>query len=385
MKTRKNIKILTLITLLLTLIIPQLGCTLNNENQPAENHGYEKTTFALDTVCTITIYGAGKNSDNPSQSPEERAMKLIEEGFSELARYEKMLSKTVETSDISKINGAGGKAVKVSAETMEVIEKGLYYSKLSEGAFDITCGALTDLWDFHRGGGEDHIGKVVPSREKLVEAVKHVDYRKVEIDKEKSTVRLSDPAMKLDLGGIAKGFIADKLCDYLKAKGATGATVNLGGNIAAFGGKPKAFFDKAGDVDFVPFRLGIKNPLSPEGDLLGIYEAKDFTVVTSGTYERYFVVDGVKYHHILDTKTGMPADTKVLQVTITAPEGKSADCDGLSTTCLSIGPEKGKLLLDKVNKESGSKGGFEAIFIMADGERIMTNPDSQFQVNHVQG
>ena len=160
---------------------------------------------------------------------------------------------------------------------------------------------------------------------------------------------------KIDLGAIAKGYIADKVAEFLESKGVTSAVVDLGGNIVVIGEKGESIDNPVG----TEFKVGIADPNS-EG-LLGLLECKDKTVVTSGTYERYFELDGKRYHHVLDTKTGYPADTDLLAVTIVADKGHSVDCDGLSTSCLALGKEKGLKLIQGLD-------GVQAIFIDKDGK-----------------
>ena len=212
--------------LILLLIIPQAGCGSNGENY----QGIAKTGFYLDTVCTITIYGVdpdsnlGKElSEADEEGQQKRIFQLITDAFLECDRCEKILSKTLDSSEISKINAAGGQTVTVSDMTAEVIEKGLAYGTLSNGVFDITIGKVTDLWNFHDFQTEDtsdseagtgEVTDPLPDPELLKEAVHHVDYRKVSVDEDQVT--LQDPEMEIDLGGIAKGYIADRLKEYLK-------------------------------------------------------------------------------------------------------------------------------------------------------------------------
>ena len=195
----------------------------------------------------------------------------------------------------------------------------------------------------------------------MKEAVSHVDYRNIEI--EGNEIRLTDPETEINLGGIAKGYIADKVAEYLESHGVVSAIVDLGGNIVALGGKSAQLVISGDETEF---RVGIKNPNAEDGSLLGIVPCKDRTVVTSGTYERYFEKDGVKYHHILDVKTGYPVDRSVLSVTVIAARGSSADCDGLSTACLALGVEKGMALVKSLD-------GFEAIFVDTDGNVTATS------------
>ena len=341
-------KVLTLLILIVTLIIPQLGC-----NSQVNNPGIGKSSYHLNTICAVTIYSMDGIEDLNETEQQKEALQLITDAFALCDDYEKILSKTVEGSDVYRINHAGGQAVEVDPATIEVVNKGLEYSRLSGGAFDITIGKVSDLWNFQEMDDKgNHVG-VIPEEGVISEAMNHVDYNCVVIDG--NTIRLTDPMAELDLGGIAKGYIADKVAEFLASKGVTSAVVDLGGNIVVIGEKGESMDNPVG----TEFKVGIADPNS-EG-LLGLLECKDKTVVTSGTYERYFELDGKRYHHVLDTKTGYPADTDLLAVTIVADKGHSVDCDGLSTSCLALGKEKGLKLIQGLD-------GVQAIFIDKDGK-----------------
>ena len=330
----------------------------------------------MDTICTITIFGVedsnGEFSELSEDELNQKLLLMITDAFQLCDKYEKMLSKTIETSDIARINAAGGKAVKVNDETIEVIQKGIRYGELSQGAFDITIGKATDLWGFREAeaGEETESGMSgqVPDADVLAETMKHVDWSKAKI--KGNTVQLEDSEMELDLGGIAKGYIADKVTQFLEAAGVTSAIVDLGGNIVAIGGKAGTLINAEGEP--TAFKIGIKDPQSASGGLIGTIPAADKTVVTSGTYERYFVADGKKYHHILDSKSGMPTDTDVLSVTIISEKGHSADCDALSTSCLALGVEKGMALVQSIEDT-------EAIFVDTDGQIHLTSEEIGFE------
>ncbi len=349
------------VLLAITFIISQTACAANEKTN--DNPGISKTGFYLDTVCTITIFGIADADGSLAAMDEENRQRelyqLITDAFKLCDSYEKILSKTIETSDIAKINQAGGQPVQVSDTAAAVIRKGIEYGKRSDGAFDITIGKATDLWDFHEAEEVDESedsGKI-PDADVLAEAMRHVDYTKIKVDG--NTVQLADPKMELDLGGIAKGYIADRVTEFLEERGVTSAVVDLGGNIVAIGGKARSLTDEdAGETEFV---IGIKDPQSAIGALLGTLPATDKTVVTSGTYERYFMVDGKKYHHILNSRTGYPTDTDVLSATIIADKGRSVDCDGLSTSCLALGVEKALQLVQNLD-------GIEAILVDTDGK-----------------
>ena len=341
-------KVLTLLILIVTLIIPQLGC-----NSQVNNPGIGKSSYHLNTICAVTIYSMDGVENLSETEQQKEALQLITDAFALCDDYEKILSKTVKDSDVYRINHAGGQAVEVNPSTIEVVNKGLEYSRLSGGAFDITIGKVSDLWNFQEMDDEgNHVG-VIPEEGVISEAMNHVDYNCVIV--EGNTIRLTDPMAELDLGGIAKGYIADRVAEFLESKGVTSAVVDLGGNIVVIGEKGESIDNPVG----TEFKVGIADPNS-EG-LLGLLECKDKTVVTSGTYERYFELDGKRYHHVLDTKTGYPADTDLLAVTIVADKGHSVDCDGLSTSCLALGKEKGLKLIQGLD-------GVQAIFIDKDGK-----------------
>jgi len=243
--------------------------------------------------------------------------------FEECRRYERLFSRTLCQSDIGRLNAACGKAVVIDEETFRLLKASIRYCELSEGTFDITVGAVTRLWDFQRG--------VAPDEGDLAVALSHVDYRFVELGGSEGErwARLADPRAAVDLGGTAKGYIADALCDVVEACGLRHFLINLGGNVVARGGKP----------DGAPFKVGIKNPQDASA-ILGAVQLHSGSVVTSGLYERAFTVDGVRYSHILNPRTGMPVATDVESVTVVAP--RSLDCDGFSTTLCALGMERGR-------------------------------------------
>lgn len=354
-------KVITLLILIVTLIIPQLGC-----NSQVNNPGISKSSYHLNTICTVTIYSMDGVSDLDETELQKEVLQLITDSFVLCDEYEKILSKTIESSDVYKINHADGQAVEVDARTIEVVNKGLEYGGLSGGAFDITIGKVSDLWNFQEMDDKgNHVG-VIPDATAIEDAMKHVDYNSVVV--EGNTIRLTDTEAELDLGGIAKGYIADKVAEFLESKGVTSAVVDLGGNIVVIGEKGESI----DNPDGTEFKVGIADPNS-EG-LLGLLECKDKTVVTSGTYERYFELDGVRYHHVLNTETGYPADTDLLAVTIVADKGHSVDCDGLSTSCLALGKEKGLKLIQGLE-------GVSAIFIDKDGKVTMSDESIELITN----
>ena len=312
-----------------------------SSDEPVSEDGYY-----LDTICSVSVYRM-KDDDGSVKAAsgmKDEANDAIEEAFSVCKDLEDLLSRTRADSDISRINAAKGEWTEVSDTTAEVIRKGLEFSELSGGAFDISIGGVTKLWDFHAAEGEAKL----PDEAKLSEAVKHVDYRKVRVDGNR--VRLGDPDSELDLGGIAKGYIGDKMAEVLGQKGVVSATVNLGGNVICIG-------KKTDDDDFV---VGVETPFSDRTEIIGKIKAADKTLVTSGVYERRIEVDGKTYHHILDTKTGWPVKTDLDAVTLIADRGRSADIDALSTICLIKGADEGVEFIEGID-------GVEAVFVLSDG------------------
>lgn len=287
-----------------------------------------KTGFYFDTVITLTIYDSSQES-------------LLEDCFSLAEHYEKLFSTTIDSSDISHINQAKGSPVTVDNETIDLIQKGLSYCKLSEGGFDLTIGKVSSLWNFSENDGS------LPDSDQLAAAVSTVDYENIVI--ENNEVRLADPETAIDLGGIAKGYIADRMKEYLNHNGVTEGTINLGGNVLCIGPKK----------DGSPYRIGIQKPFDDQGAAAAVVEVTDETVVSSGIYERYITVDDKLYHHILNPATGYPYENNLFGVTIICQD--SVDGDGLSTTCFALGLEKGMELIERLPDT-------EAVFITEDYE-----------------
>ena len=290
----------------------------------------ERTGFFFDTVITISLYDTADEA-------------ILDKCFEKLAYYESIFSRTREGSDVWNINHNNGEAVSCAPETIDIIGKALSWCEASNGALDITIAPVVDLWDFHEDSE-----KIIPEEKTLAEAVSHVDYKTVEIDGEK--VRLKDPEAGVDLGAIAKGYISDGIRDILRAEGCASALINLGGNVLAVGKKP----------DGKPFNIGIRRPFGETAaDLIQVVSAENASVITSGTYERYFEKDGVIWHHILDPKTGEPVRNGLTSVTILSADG--TDGDALSTACFVLGREKGMELIESLD-------GVEAMMVDENGE-----------------
>ena len=289
-----------------------------------------KSGFYFDTVITVTIYETDSRTERET---------LLNECLSLCEEYEHLFSRTIEGSDIYRINHANGQPVEVSEETASLLETALYYSRLTNGTFDCSIAPLSDIWDFHRKD------TAVPSGQDIAEACSHVDYRKILL--RGNTVTLTDPEMALDLGGIAKGYIADQLKAFLVSEGTGSALINLGGNVLAVGSKPVG----------TAFRIGIQRPFADASDSIAAAALNDQSLVTSGIYERCFEENDILYHHLLDPAGGYPFDNGLYSVTILCES--SAEADALSTSCFGLGMEKGMELIESMDDT-------EALFITED-------------------
>ena len=340
------------------MIIAQTGCS-GGAGSGAAAEPVTGENYFLDTVCTISIYEInGENGEPvPASEAKEAAEAAIDKAWERCAELDKTLSRTqtAEVSEISRINNAGGEWSEAGEDTMRLITEGIRYSELSGGDFDITIGGVTDLWDFHA----DPEDARVPDADTLAEAVKHIGYKNIEIDG--SRVRITDPDARIDLGGIAKGYIGDRMTEVLEAEGVTSAIINLGGNVICIGAK-----DNSADGDEGNFVIGVEAPYSDRSEIVGKVKARDMTLVTSGVYERQIEVDGKTYHHILSTKTGYSVETDLDAVTLAGAKGQSMDLDALSTICLIKGHDEAKKLIEGID-------GIEAVFIMHDGSTDKTS------------
>lgn len=260
--------------------------------------------------------------------------------FTEIARLEDIFSSYRPGSDVSRVSRNAGKGpVEVSPEVVEVVQTALRISEISGGAFDPTVGALAGLWGWSGESG------VAPPVEEVEGLLPLVDYRKVSVDRAKNTVELEEPGMVLNLGGVAKGYIVSKAIEKLKAGGAERGIIKAGGDLAVFQTRGRR-----------PFVIGIKHPRE-EASLMGRVEVVSGAVTTSGDYERYFIEDGVRYHHILDPSTGYPA-RGTMSVTVVAEEPVLADA--LSTAVFVMGSKEGLGVIEGFS-------GVEAVVVDSDG------------------
>ncbi len=289
---------------------------------PKNNKDYSKEGFYFDTYISVKVYSA-KDS------------KKLDECLKLCDRYEKLFSRTLEGSDVYRINNSGGNPVEVDPETYYLIKRALEFCEETNGKADITVAPLIDEWGF---SDKTYSKTDKPDDETIKKSVENIDFRNVELSKN-NTVTLKNPEAKIDLGFIAKGYIADKLKEYLISENVESAVISLGGNILVIGNKP----------DGSPFAVGIKDPVNTE-EISSVIYATNESVVTSGTYERFVEYDGIRYHHILDTETGYPVNNGVLSVTIESES--SLEGDALSTICLILGEDNSQDILKKYNAKA---------------------------------
>lgn len=302
--------------------------------------------FAFNTTITLSAL-----------APEARCEAAFREISEECKRYERLFSRHIPESDIARLNAAWGDEVEIGVETYALLQASRHYCAMSGGVFDISVGPALQLWDFARG--------VIPEASELARSTSHIDWRMLQIRSEAEKegyppdeglrsnalggvdgrhghspryyARLTDPEGVIDVGGIAKGYIADKLAARLDACSIQNYVINLGGNVVVKGRRP----------DGEHWKVGIQDPRRARPALRAI-EVVDASAVTSGTCERSFTKNGVLYHHILDPKTGRPVDTDVAGVTVVA--ARSLDSEGYSTTLLALGIEKGCSLARERNE-----------------------------------
>ncbi|MBQ3226179.1 MAG: FAD:protein FMN transferase [Clostridia bacterium] len=281
---------------------------------------YQETTYYFDTVITLTVYGEGREA-------------ATEAAIARIRELDRLMNAHAEGSELAKINRApAGTPTEVSEEVFTVISRALFFSKLTDGVFDITLKPVSDLW----GIGTEHAR--VPAEEEIRAALLSTGWESVGLSEDDYTVTLEKEGMALDLGAIAKGYAADEAARVLKEHGIENACLDLGGNIVVMGEKPVGFWETiTSGKSSRPFVVGIQKPDAPRGSIAKELTVSDCAVVSSGDYERYFEEDGVRYHHIFDAKTGMPAKSKVKSATVVAKN--AMDADALSTVFFILGDE----------------------------------------------
>ncbi|RYJ42552.1 FAD:protein FMN transferase [Flavobacterium beibuense] len=294
----------------------------------------------LFTLCFISSYGqiAHKRQLSMLGSPFEvtvvardtlQANKYIDLAVAEVKRIENIISDWIPSTQISVINdNAGIKPVKVSDELMALVERAIRISKLTDGAFDISYASMDRIWKF------DGSMKEMPSPEAIKKSVERIGYQKIILDKENNTIYLKEKGMKLGLGGIGQGYIADKIKELLYANGCTSGLVNVSGDINAWGRQP----------DGSQWTVGIINPMN-KSKVFAMFPLEDSAVETSGSYEKYVMFNGKRYSHIIDPRTGYPA-TGIVSVSVFAKTTEVADA--LATSVFVMGVETGLNLINQL-------------------------------------
>lgn len=313
----RQIKYSALLLMLFFLATFPTGCNYSKNQVTAQ-------IFALDTVIDITAYG-------------DKADEAVSAAKAEIYRLERLLSVTDENSDICRINTSQGTAVEISEETYELIEKALKICNITEGNFDITMYNVIKLWGFTTGEYK------VPEESEIINTLVSTGSDKITLsDDNRITVY---EGTTLDLGGIAKGYIADKAAKVMKDAGAQYGLISLGGNIRTVSEKP------SGEL----WKVGIRHP-EENGYFLTI-NTEEGSVITSGAYQRNFTENGITYHHIIDPATGKPSQSDAVSVTVVGKDG--AMCDGLSTALFIGGTEYADIMYRSVD-------GFEYVILGKD-------------------
>lgn len=341
--------ILVIIAVVCTVIVKKIQKNTGMENSrdkvnKSDDVSYSLTEEHFGTILTITLYG----------SDEEKLKDITEQSFDECERLENIFSAKLSGSELSKLNeNAALEPVVVSDELMYLIKEALAYNRLSEGALDMSIGKLINLWGI--GTENEHI----PDADELNPYINADGCSYITIDEENSTIFYTSDIVNIDLGAIAKGYAADcikqYICDNMESPY---GILDFGGNIMTIGQK----------ADGGSWNIGITNPQSPS-QVYGVVSVKDMCVVTSGNYERYFIEDGVRYHHILNPFTGYPAQSGIISSTIIGDN--SMECDALSTACYILGADKALELINSID-------GVEAVFIDNDGKAHTSDGISKY-------
>lgn len=354
--------ILLFIMICVVVVVIGRGNVLKQKKEKEQE--YTTTGFAFNTTCTITLYQGG-------------SQELLNACIQKCAEYEQIFSRTTGNSELYKINqlskqyaeesgtptvspnpslenektdfpdcqvqADGSLKIAISRELAALIQEGLRYGEISKGNFDISIEPISSLWNFTaEDTAED---PQLPEAEEIQNALPLVDYSQLSL--EQGYLLIKTPGVCIDLGGIAKGYIADLLKEYLQEQGVRSGIINLGGNVLCIGEK----------TDGSAFHIGIQEPFAEQNKSIAVVAVKGCSVVSSGIYERYFIENDSIYHHILDPKTGYPRENNLMAVTIISE--KSVDGDGLSTTCFGLGVEEGIKLINSMD-------GVTAVFITKD-------------------
>ena len=346
------------ITLILIIIAGILsGCTIKPVTSVSGNG------FYFDTFVSFTVYGTEDTE-------------IINGLKAECEKYEKIFSAVDQRSELYHLNK--GDTDEVSGDLYESVKKALLLCEYSDGLYDITIRPVSEQWQFVREEPGGPVLTIIPDDENIKKALEKVDYRKVKLSEtEDGKYKIDLNGTAIDMGSVAKGYIADRLIEYLKGKGIKSAIISLGGNIVCLGDKP---VENDGKVEEQDYTVAIKSPFAAKtstnddgsGQYADIVYIRDKSVVTSGIYERSFEKDGITYHHLIDTKTGYPCNSDLASVSIISDS--SCEADILSTVCYYLDYDK---TIELQNKDI--VGDFEAEFIYKDGSVKRTMGFSKYE------
>lgn len=305
----------------------------------ARKETLKETRMLMGTVVSIELAGV----------PAARTPRIRDAVWAEAERLEKLFSSHLPGSEVNRINKEGfERPVKVSADTMAVLSRAIEVSRLTDSAFDVTVGPLMSAWKFFpdKKGG-------MPPEEEIKQALQSVGWRYIRLDPAQGTVRLLKPGMRIDLAGIAKGYVVDRMVEAAKRMGVRNALINAGGDIYCLGTWPGGG----------KWRIGLEHPRE-EGGVLRALALSDIAVATSGDYRNYFIHGKKRYSHIVDPRTGQPARTGVVESCVIAPDCTTADA--LATALFVMGVEKGLRLVNCMQ-------GVECIIVTEEGDGIETH------------
>lgn len=289
----------------------------------SKDQAFSKSAFYFDTQLTITIYS-------------ENAEELLEECMQICERMEKIFSRTRKDSELYAINHRNTDTLKISDDMKTVIEAGLHGYEISNHAFDITIAPLLEAWNFTQDNAS------VPNKDVITNALDYIGSEYIELNR--NTLTIKNKNTQIDLGALAKGYIADVIKNYLLENEVKSGFINIGGNVLCIGSKP----------DGTSWNIGIQEPFKDKGEVLHTVKVEDISVASSGVYERHFIKNNINYHHLLDARSGYPMNNGLWQVTILTPS--SLEADKLSSALFLMGLEEGMKYIE-------SRKNCEAIFV----------------------